>query len=40
MDAAGALPELCRAELSSSGMLTDPSTKRYRYQALYDIIYY
>ena len=40
MDAAGALPELCRTELSSSGMLTDPSTKRYRYQALYDIIYY
>lgn len=35
-----ALNEIARVELNSEYNYTDPSTKRYRYQAVFDIVYY
>lgn len=35
-----ALNEIARVELNSEYNYTDPTTKRYRYQAVFDIVYY
>lgn len=32
--------DVCRAELESDCNFTDPETKRYRYQAVYEVLYY
>ena len=34
------LDDICRCELNSDYNFTDTSTKKYRYQAVYDIIHY
>lgn len=34
------LDDIARVELNSEYNYTDPSTKRYRYQAVFDIVYY
>lgn len=34
------LDDICKCELNSDYNYTDLSTKRYRYQAVFDIIYY
>lgn len=34
------LPEIARAALNSDYNFTDTTTRRYRYQAVYDIVYY
>lgn len=34
------LPEICACRLNSDYNFTDPTTKRYRYQAVFDITYY
>lgn len=34
------LQEISKVEVDSSYNFTDPSTKQYRYQALFDIVYY
>lgn len=34
------VPEIARAALNSDYNFTDTTTKRYRYQAVYDIVYY
>ena len=34
------LPQICRVEHNTSYNFTDPATKHYRYQAVYDITYY
>lgn len=36
----GELPEICRVELNSDYNFTDTASKRYRYQAIFDLIYY
>lgn len=33
-------PEICRCKLNSDYNFTDTQTKRYRYQAIFDIVYY
>lgn len=33
-------PEICRCKLNSDYNFTDTQTKRYRYQAVFDITYY
>ena len=40
MDGIVAHPEISRCSLSSSYNFTDTSTKRYRYQALFDVVHY
>lgn len=40
MEAIAQLDTICSAELNSDYRYTDTETKRYRYQAVYDIIYY
>lgn len=39
MDHAGAIKEISAAKLNSDYNYTDTATKRYRYQAVYDIFY-
>lgn len=34
------LPEICRVELNSDYNYTDTQTKKYRYQAVFDIVHY
>ncbi len=34
------LNEICRANLNSDYNFTDPTTKRYRYQAIFDLVHY
>lgn len=34
------LDQIARVELNSEYNYTDPATKRYRYQAVFDIVYY
>ena len=36
----GLLDEICRCRLNSDYNFTDTSTKKYRYQAVYDIVHY
>lgn len=40
LDSAPALDALCKVRLNSDYNFTDTRTKRYRYQAVYDIKYY
>lgn len=40
MDGAITLDELCAIRLNSDYNFTDTATKRYRYQAVYDVTYY
>ena len=40
MEAANALPEISRCSLNSSYNFTDTSTKRFRYQAVFDLVYF
>lgn len=40
MDNSVDLPEICKASLNSDYNYTDTDTKRYRYQAVYDITHY
>lgn len=40
MDEAAALPEISSARLNSNYNFTDTTTKEYRYQAVFDIVYY
>lgn len=40
MDFLPTLPEICNCRLNSDYNYTDTSTKKYRYQAVYDIKYY
>lgn len=40
MDAIIELPEISRSELNSDYNYTDTTTKRYRYQAVYDLVHY
>lgn len=40
MDSLITLSGISRSALNSDYDFTDPSTKRYRYQAVYDIVYY
>lgn len=40
MDDLADLSEICRAELNTDYNFTDTATKRYRYQAVYDITHY
>lgn len=34
------LPEICRVDLNSDYNYTDTQTKKYRYQAVFDIVHY
>lgn len=34
------LPDICSADLNSDYNFTDPESKKYRYQAVFEIIYY
>lgn len=40
MDNAAILPEIARSQLNSDYNFTDTETKRYRYQAVYNLIHY
>ncbi len=40
MDSLAELPEIAKAALNSDYNHTDTTTKRYRYQAVYDLTYY
>lgn len=40
MDEIVRLPEICRCRLNSDYNFTDTATKRYRYQAVFDIVHY
>ena len=40
MDGIRALPEIAACELNSDYNYTDTAKKRYRYQAVYDLVYY
>lgn len=40
MDGIVQLPEICRCRLNSDYNFTDTATKRYRYQAVFDIVHY
>ena len=40
MEALAERPEICRVRLNSDYNYTDTQTKRYRYQAVFDITYY
>lgn len=40
MDTLACIDEICRSQLNSDYNFTDPTTKQYRYQAVYDIIHY
>lgn len=40
MDAAVALDAICRSKLNSDYNFTDTKTKRYRYQAVYNLTHY
>ena len=40
MQAAAALPEIAAVRLNSDYNFTDTATKRYRYQAVFDVTYY
>ena len=40
MDTIITLNEVCRAELNSDYNFTDTETKKYRYQAVYDLVHY
>ena len=40
MDTLACIDEVCRSQLNSDYNFTDPTTRQYRYQAVYDIIHY
>lgn len=40
MDDLAELDQICRSELNSDYNFTDTASKRYRYQAVYDVTYY
>lgn len=40
MDGIVRLPEVCRCQLNSDYNFTDTATKRYRYQAVFDLVHY
>lgn len=40
MDEIVRLPEICRCQLNSDYNFTDTATKRYRYQAVFDLVHY
>lgn len=40
MDDAAILPEIARSHLNSDYNYTDTETKRYRYQAVYELVHY
>lgn len=40
MDAAISLNSICRSKLNSDYNFTDTKTKKYRYQAVYDLVHY
>lgn len=40
METACALDEICRIQLNSDYNFTDTASKRYRYQAVYDVTHY
>lgn len=40
MEQFDALPSICRVELNNDYHFSDPATKRRRYQAVFDIVYY
>lgn len=40
METADELDEICSVKLNTDYNFTDTSTKRYRYQAVYDIVHY
>lgn len=40
MDGIVRLPEVCRCRLNSDYNFTDTATKRYRYQAVFDLVHY
>ena len=40
MDGIARLPEVCRCQLNSDYNFTDTATKRYRYQAVFDLVHY
>lgn len=37
---ASGLPDVCRADLNSDYNFTDTTTKKYRYQAVFDLVHY
>lgn len=40
MDKIIILDDICKSKLNSDYNFTDPDTKRYRYQAVYDLVHY
>lgn len=40
MEQLDTLPEVCRCDLNSDYNFTDTSSKKYRYQAVFDIVHY
>ena len=40
MDGIARLPEVCRCQLNRDYNFTDTATKRYRYQAVFDLVHY